>query len=293
MPTLVAMNWPRVFAALDRTVASRAELLSAGASAQGLTAAVRRHDLLRLRRDHYALPTTPEPVQRAVRVGGRLTCTSALRQYGVFALDEEVIQIQVSREMSRLRHPRVRSQPLDANNREGITLHWHAVGAAGSASEVAVGLVDALVCAVRCQHPWLAIASLDNALFLGQIDDGGLDAVFRQLPESCQYLRSLVDGRAESGQESVLRQIVREQGLAYELQVVFEGIGRVDMVIEGRLVVEADSRLAHEGWAKQVRDRARDLALARRRLMSLRPLYQHIMFEPALVREAILGLLRA
>ena len=118
-----------------------------------------------------------------------------------------------------------------------------------------------------------------------------LDAVFRQLPASFHYLRALIDGRAESGQESVLRQIVRDAGLDYELQVSFEGVGRVDMVVAGRLVIEADSKLAHDGWQKQVRDRTRDLALAERRLMSLRPLYQHIMFRPTAVRDAILGLL--
>ncbi len=291
MPKLVAMDWNALFAGLNRTIASRAELLSRGATGPALTVAVRRRDLVRLRRDHYALPTAPQDIRQAVRVGGRLTCTSALRHYGIFALDDGFTQIHVCRDMSRLRHPRRRAEPLGDDNRDGITLHWTGLAAPESASEVAVGVVDALVCAVRCQHPWFAVASLDNALFLGVIDKDGVDAVFRRLPASHQHLRALVDGRAESGQESVLRMIVREAGLSYELQVTFDGIGRVDMVVEGRLVLEADSRLAHDGWAKQVRDRSRDLALAERGLMTLRPLYQHILFTPEAVRDAILGLL--
>lgn len=293
MPTLVAMTWHAAFTRLDRTVASRAELLGLGATGRGLTAAVRYGHLLRLRRDHYALPGIPTPVRHAVRVGGRLACTSALQHYGVFAAPSDFTHVHVGREMSRLRHPHRRRDPLSRENRDGVELHWHELVDEGSSSEIALSLVDALICAVRCQHPWHAIASLDNALFLGRISEDELDVVFRRLPSSLRYLRGRLDARAEAGQESVLRQIVREAGLSFELQVHFAGIGRVDMVVEGRLVVEADSRLAHEGWQRQVRDRTRDLALARQRLMSLRPLYQHIMFEPAAVRDAILGVLRA
>ena len=293
MRTLVDMSWNHAFDQLDRTVASRAELLAVGASPASLTAAVRHGHLVRLRRDHYALPSTPLSVQYAVRVGGRLTCASALRHYGVFAFDAAFTAVHMHRHMSRMRHPRFRQRPLPHDHRDGVELHWRALADDGGGSEVAVGVIDALVCAVRCQHPWHAVASLDSALFLGLIDSTGLDEVFRHLPQSLHYLRDLVDGRAESGQESVLRMIVREAGLAYELQGSFAGIGRVDMVVEGRLVLEADSRLAHDGWEKQVRDRTRDLALARLQLMSLRPLYQHIMFAPQEVRDAILGLLSA
>jgi hypothetical protein len=293
MRTLVTMSWDLAFDQLDRTVASRAELLSVGATPASLTAAVRHGHLLRLRRDHYALSSTPVSIQQAVRVGGRLTCTSALQHYGVFAFDVAVTAVHVRRDMSRLRHPRFRQRPLPHDHRDGVELRWRALADDGGGSEVAVGIVDALVCALRCQHPWHAVASLDNALFSGLIDSTGVDEVFRHLPQSLQYMRHLLDGRAESGQESVLRMIVREAGLAYELQVSFAGIGRVDMIVEERLVLEADSRLAHDGWEKQVRDRTRDLALARLQLMSLRPLYQHIMFTPEEVRDAILGLLRA
>jgi hypothetical protein len=62
-------------------------------------------------------------------------------------------------------------------------------------------------------------------------------------------------------------------------------------VVEGCVAVEADSRLAHDGWERHVRDRRRDLLLAKQHYVSLRPAYQHTMHEGALVRESILGLL--
>ncbi|GAA4175354.1 hypothetical protein GCM10022287_20740 [Gryllotalpicola koreensis] len=79
-------------------------------------------------------------------------------------------------------------------------------------------------------------------------------------------------------------------GLPYELQVVFDDVGRVDILVAGCLVLEADSREAHEGWEPHIKDRGRDLALAKQGLASLRPAYQHTMKQPDLVRDAIWGL---
>lgn len=284
------MDWSRVFEQLGRTVASRAELLSAGATGRSLTTAVRFGYLVRARRDHYVLPKTDRRVVQATRVGGRLGCVSALAAFGVFAFDASRAHIHLTREASRLRSPNRRDRPLTARNRAGATLHWAHVDLA-HASEACVGLVDALVQAAQCQHPWHALASIDNALYQKLIDADDVADIFARLPPALQYLRPLIDGRAESGQETVLRCIVREAGLRCDIQVTFPGVGRVDMVIEGRLVVEADSKLAHSSWEEQVRDRTRDFELARQGIVSLRLLYELIMYRPEEVLEAIRELL--
>ena len=285
------MGWAEVFQSLDVRIASRAQLLSSGSSGRGLTAAVRFGHLIRVRRDHYALPATPAQLLHAVRVGGRLGCLSALADLGVFAMEDGFEHIHLAPVASRLRSPRRRDDPLSTENRDGATLHWAPLADPAGAIEHRVGIVDALIQAVRCQHPWHALGSLDNALHLKLIDEHQLTQVFAALPERLQYLRPLVDGRSESGQETVLRCIVRQAGLEFEIQVKFRGVGRVDMLIARRLVVEADSRLAHSRWEDHVKDRTRDLELARRGLMTLRALYKHIMYEPQRVLEAILALL--
>jgi very-short-patch-repair endonuclease len=104
-------------------------------------------------------------------------------------------------------------------------------------------------------------------------------------------LRCRVNGRSESGQESVLRWWLDEAGLRYEIQVGVKGVGRIDFLVEGRLVVEADSKLAHSKWEQHLRDRNRDLALARLGLATLRPHYAAIMFNPESVLAAVHGLL--
>lgn len=77
------MTWNDAFADLGRMIARRHELLAVGASARGLTAAVRGGHLIRVRRDHYALPGSAADIVQAVRVGGRITCVTALRSAGV------------------------------------------------------------------------------------------------------------------------------------------------------------------------------------------------------------------
>ena len=61
------------------------------------------------------------------------------------------------------------------------------------------------------------------------------------------------------------------------------GVGRVDLVLDGWLVIECDSREFHEGWMPQQRDRARDLALAALGYVTLRPWASAIMWQPETV----------
>lgn len=281
--------WSSAFKTLDKVVLSRYELLCLGASTHDLTRAVRAGQLIRARRDHYLLPGTDTHLIEAVRVGGRLACVSALDAVGIFAYDSSKTHVHMARTMSRSRSPKNRRVPLTRGNRFGCKLHWKPL--IDEATEHSVGVRDALIQSLRCQQPVHALASLDNALHLGAIADDDLGEIFANAPNRVQHLRRLVDSRAESGQETVLRMIIREAGYEYEPQVTFPDIGRVDFVVDGRLVVEADSRSAHDGWEHHVRDRGRDLQLATLGYMSLRPAYQHSMNHPALVRHALENLL--
>jgi hypothetical protein len=294
---LVFMGWHEAFGELDLTIARRHELVAVGASGRSLTAAVKRGSVLRVRRDHYALPETEPHILQAVRVGGRLTCTSALASAKVFVLNTEHTHIHLDEVASRLRSPRNRFARLTEANRAGAVLHWWPLTEPGTGNEFSVGSMDALAHLVRCQPPRLAVAALDSALHLGIISTSELIEIFASLPGRFQPLASRVNGKSEAGQESILRQIVEDAGLHVDIQVKFKGLGRknsrVDMIVEGVLALEADSRLAHDGWEKHVADRWRDLQLAKMHYMSLRPAYQHTMSHPKDVLEAVLGLLAA
>ncbi len=248
---------------------------------------------MRVRRDHYALPDTPRPILHAVRVGGRIGCLSALSNAGIFAIDQTLTQVHLDRGASRLRHPTTPKQLLTSRGHERISTHWSPLLDRYDGSEVSVGIRDALAQVVVCQESRYAIASLDNALHLHAIGLTGLREIFAWLPQRYAPLMERVDGTAEAGQETILRLLLEDAGLHCDIQVSFAGIGRVDILVEGIVVVEADSRLAHDGWALHVRDRNRDIDLARIGHPSLRPAYQRTMHGPHDVREAVFGLLAA
>ena len=259
----------------------------------GLTCAVRTGALLRVRRDHYALPGTDRHTVEAVRIGGRLACVSALADLGIFAFEHHSTHVHLVEQMSRTRSPHNRFARLTASNRAGTVLHWIPLAAPAEGTNFRVGLVDALIQTVRCQQPHHAIASIDNALFLGAITEGDVGTIFAALPARYQPMRSRLDARSESGQESVLRLLLLDAGLRVDCQVVIPGVGRVDFLVEGTLVLEADSRLAHDGWERHVADRTRDARCAELGHPTLRVLYEFVMNDPEFVLRSILGALQA
>ena len=287
------MTWADYFQENNVQIAETGALVAAGATWRSLQAAVATGFLIRVRRGHYALPGTDVHLLEAVRLGGRLACISAVAHAGGFALDTAFAHVHVHPTGSRLRAPHDRFELLTERNRDGVELHWGHLLNPEAGTEYSVGLIDALVQVFNCQHPKFALASLDSAVHQRLIGDEDVATVFAALPGRFQALRPFVDARSDSGQESVLRFIVREAGYAFESQVSITGVGRVDMVVEGCLVVEADSRQFHDGWPAHVRDRTRDCSLAILGYMTLRALYRDIIHNPERVIAAIAGLLAA
>jgi very-short-patch-repair endonuclease len=78
------------------------------------------------------------------------------------------------------------------------------------------------------------------------------------LPERLQGVDRELDGRAMSGTESKLRLAFMRAGLRVECQVAIPGVGIVDLLVDGWLIVEVDSRKYHDGEISQHKDRVRD-----------------------------------
>jgi very-short-patch-repair endonuclease len=285
------VSWRSAFDDSGRRVLSRAELRARGATGKSLTAAVRAGFLLRVRRDHYALPDCDRHVVEAVRIGGRLGCVSALADAGVFVTDSTFTHAHLDPLASRSRSPHNRFAPLTRENRDGVEIHWTDLIDEMDGTECRIGLRDTLLQSLSCQSIWNSVATFDSALHLGLVTAADVAGVFALAPYRVRPVAALIDARAESGPESILRMIVRSAGFTCVPQVTIDGVGRVDLVVEGRLVLEADSRTWHQGWEKQRADRERDIELARRRYLSLRPVSDHILYSPQLVREAIEGLM--
>ncbi len=269
---------------------TRGELLNDGFTSAQLTHAVRTRELIRARRGLYATPDTPDAVVKAVRIGGRLACVAALATAGIWVRDSRAIHIHLAREKSRPRSPQDQFVPLTKNNRGGCELHWRPLCDPEAATDYAVGPVDAIIQAVRCQDPWFAVASLDSALRTGFLREDQLDAVFFHLPKRLRHVRELIDARCESGLETIFRLLMRERHIPTEPQVAIPGVGRVDFVVDGCIVVETDGAEYH-GVNAAARDYDRDLALAALGYTVVRVNYRQVMFEQHRVFVAILAVL--
>lgn len=252
-----------------------AELRALPLSRREIDAAQRDGRLVRLRRGRYAAADTDVDVLTAARLGARLDCVSLLRLCGVFTHHPPGLHVQVATNAGRL-------PPFGSS----VTAHWRPSQSA--AGQLVTGIIEALVQAVRCQDPRSAVASLDSAWHLDLIDEDALAEIFDRLPDRYRPLRRLLDKRSESGPETLVRLLLRALGCRIDLQVFIEGVGRVDMLVDGWLIVECDSKAFHSSWDAQRNDRRRDLAAATRGYVTLRLLAEDILYR----RDAVVGALR-
>jgi len=252
-----------------------------GVTHRQIAAAVADGRLIRLRRGVFGATDLSTDCVDAARCLGRLTCVSELQRRKVFVLHRpDRLHLHVAPSSSRL--------PVGVKNHR---VHRDELRRTPVPDSLSVEFLDALVHAVCCQEPRAAIASMDSALHHGLLRTDELDELFAALPRRFRRLRRLLDGRAESGPETLLRLILRSIGCAFEVQVRIRRVGRVDFLVDGWLIIECDSEEFHSSWADQRRDRRRDLAAAAQGYATFRPIAEDIMWHPDEVRAAVLGLL--
>lgn len=254
----------------------RATLAARGLTPRACARLVRAGRLVRVRRGRLLPPDTHPELLRAGRLGGRLDCVSLLAAVGVFVRERGTLHVQFDKGASR----------LPARDR-AVIAHWRRSDAPQSSP--AAHVIEALAQACRCQAPRDAIATLDSAWHHGIVDEAGVGAVFTLLPRAYRRLRGLLDRRAESGTESLVRLALRGWGCQVDVQVEIAGVGRVDLVVDGWLIIECDSRAHHDGWNAARRDRRRDLAAAALGFTTVRPIAEDILGDP----ERVFALLKA
>lgn len=265
---------------------SRAELRAAGLSPKAITKAVRDGSIRRLRRDHYVAGQTDTHADRAVRLGGRVTCASALATCGAFVLDDGRLHVQVRRGASRLRSAGDRRVAWNRRAEPAVRLHW-TDEKEPCPDRDSVSLADAVRAFAQCQPQRQVVATFDSLLHLRIMSLPELRDALAGLDARTRRVVDLLEPMAESGTESIVRMILAELGVSCEVQVKISGVGRVDIVVAGRLIIECDSKAFHEGWAAQKKERRRDLAAARRGYTTVRLLAEDILYDPAFVKAAL------
>jgi very-short-patch-repair endonuclease len=264
-------------------VAERRQLIAGGNSPKAIASAVRAGSIERVRRAWYATSAATLEQRVAVRIGGRLGGPSALPGHGIWRPPGTAVHVSLAPNASRLRPPAAHVP---------VVLHW--TDPARPNIDLPAWRVDAVTAVSQTLAVVAADAGtavLDSALFTGAIDVATAARICAASPHT-RHLMENVDGRAESGIESLVRVRLAGAGVTARPQVVIPNLGRVDLLIGDRLVVEVDGREFH-GPERFESDRRRDLELAALGLRSLRVSYRQVIHDWYSTEDAILRLLDA
>lgn len=237
---------------------------------------------VRAGRSWVALPDANPEALRAVAARGILGGESALRSYGIWVSHHTGVCIATRRTSSRLPDPGPGAYRVWRSDSPSLSTAWR------------VSIIDALAQHLpRLDDPKHAAATLDSALNRRLLTPVQLDALMQRMPRRIRRLRHRLDASAESGLETLLRLAMLEQRWRVESQVEISGVGVVDFVVDGWLVIEADGSAWHDDHESIGRDRERNAALVLRGFRWHRFGYPQIMNDlercVAVIRELLAG----
>ncbi|MFJ4224295.1 endonuclease domain-containing protein [Microbacterium sp. NPDC089695] len=246
-----------------------------GCSRDRLRRAVAGGTIVRVRAGIFAVPTADAKVVAAAAHGGALTCAAALRAYAVWTLPEDDGAIHVWLGGSGRVHPH-----------EGCACVAHySPGTAGlGIAPLAVGLIHSY----RCLGAEAFFAAYESAWNRRQLSAHDRKRIRRELPASARWLVDLARPDAQSGLESILRLRLHLLGIRLDCQVAISGVGRVDFVIESRVILEVDGRLNHASAERRHHDLRRDAAASALGYETLRFDYALLIHDWDAVLAAIL-----
>ncbi|HEU0206894.1 MAG TPA: DUF559 domain-containing protein [Pseudolysinimonas sp.] len=254
-------------------LAATHELAADGISRGYLAGLVRTRRVIRVRQGWYARPDLPPALVRAARVGGLLTCRSALDLAGLWVVDDGRLHVLVERNDCQLRSP---DHPRST---DAVTVHWHPRRSAPLASRASLRLLvdplSAIADLAGCTSPELLAATADSLLHRWPERVAELHRLASVLPLPAGAALLQADGICESGIETLFW--LRMRHLGPRRQVPTSGVGRVDFQFGERLIVEVDGAAFHAGSAAFEADRERDAMLSARGYRVLRFSYHQVM----------------
>ncbi|MFJ4167337.1 DUF559 domain-containing protein [Microbacterium sp. NPDC089698] len=264
---------------LDRLggIARGRQLQRFGLSRRALADAVAQDRIRRVRPGVFAVPSLPAAVVTAAAHGGALTCGPALRHHGMWVLDDrETPHVWLGRNGRSHPHP-------------GCTCVAHFFE--GPTRFGVVDVETALLHLYRCGGDEAFFASYESAWRRGHLSRAARNRIRDALPEAARWLVDVARGDADSGLESLLRLRLHLLGIRLDCQMRIPGVGIVDIVIAGRLILEADGKENHDGRSARHKDLVRDAAASRLGYETLRFDYAQILYDWPTVQTAVLAAL--
>ncbi|GAB3567371.1 type IV toxin-antitoxin system AbiEi family antitoxin domain-containing protein [Arthrobacter alkaliphilus] len=264
-----------VFLKYAGSAARTSTVKQAGFSDRAIRTALAGGKIVRRRWGVLALPVAHEDIVAALSANGLLTCVSGARHHGIWVLHE----------------PRTLHLLCKHGNAKDFVVHRESLVESRHISPVA-SLTDTLLHSLRCLPEIESAIMVESALLQGRTN---LDYLRERLPGNrngaARKVLTLVDGSADSPIEVVARILFRQAGIRTETQVELPGIGIVDFLLEGRLIVEVDGE-SHLQPRQVKKDRRRNNAGTVKGFLVLRYDYSQIVYQREAVLAEVLQVLR-
>ncbi|PYE20208.1 hypothetical protein DFR67_102346 [Williamsia limnetica] len=246
---------------MDVGVYSRAELRKRGLDGWILRKELAGGSLFSVRNGWYAVPSADTVVVEAVRLGGALSCVSALRKHGLWVPSGySGVHVRASR-----------------HGKQQLARSCQGPGRPVPVSTALDPIPIALGCAFRCMSDEDWIAGCDSVLNTLRLSVPALQAEMGRIPQKMYDLMSKCDPNSQSGTESLARVRLRAAGFSVHVQPDIAGVGRVDLRI-GRLLIECDSVTHHTSLENYRNDRRRDRTALVNKWMTMRLTYDDVLY---------------
>jgi len=238
-------------------IARTHQLSALGYTRARLARAVADGSVRRLRRGTYACVHLDGPLLVAARMGGAITCVSALREHDVWAGHDRRVHVQLSPHASTTVPP-------------GVRVHRELARFGGSA--LRVSSLQALWQAMHCLDGENAIAAMESAIHKGFLTEEQVRRLGVLAPRRLQGGIRQLSTTSESGNETIVRLRLVAVGYRVEPHGHVPGLGHQDLLVEDCVGLEVDSEAWH-GQDQAQEDVRRDLVSEGlgRRVLRIRP----------------------
>jgi len=231
-------------------------LRALGVPTPAADAAVRSGLVFRPRRNWVATSAADLELLTAVSAGGRVGCVTQARRLGLWVPDAPELHLSIPRHSGHARPP------------AEAVVHWRG-REWGRGHNTADPLDTVLRDVADCLSLEAALCILDSALNKKLIGLAELERILLATRRGARLL-PLLDPAAESGLETIVRCRLLLAGILVRSQIPIDGIGRVDLLVGERLIIECDGRAHHDDPLARARDRHRDLLLNARGYLVIR-----------------------
>ncbi|MFC5929486.1 DUF559 domain-containing protein [Cryobacterium melibiosiphilum] len=232
-------------------LATRSQLRTLGYTDRDLRRAMAAQELWPLGRSWLAHRGVDHDALRAVALHGRLAAESSLANHGVWVTRPTGLWIGTALHSGHAPATGANEHRIWVNERfpRDTDVRWR------------MSVPDSLLQFAALGEGCDVVASMDSALNKGLVTPAELERVIAAVPRRLRRLLGRVDGRAQSGLETLLRLAAEAEGWNVRIQVVISGVGRVDVLIDGWLVIELDGARWHDDEQSRDEDSRRDAEL--------------------------------